>query len=112
MQSNLVSALCLTAGLALYAGPSFAQNMDPDRVPSSVYAQQLEACTPNVMRLCQDFVPDIPQIVACLKRERPRLSPACSLVFAEPEAEPAPIPAKRTPAKKPPAKPSPAKKPQ
>ena len=36
-----------------------------------------EACTPDVMRLCNDYVPDIPQIVACLKRaageSQPRL---------------------------------------
>ena len=82
MQRNLVSALCLTAGLALFAGASRAQNIDPDRVPSTVDAQQREACTPDVMRLCNNYVPDIPQIVACLKRERQNLSPACALVFA------------------------------
>jgi hypothetical protein len=100
MQRNLVSALCLTAGFSWCAGPSLAQNMDPDRVPSSVDAQQREACTPDVMRLCNDYVPDIPQIVACLKRERLNLSPACAVVFAVPEPDPAPIPAKKTPPKK------------
>ena len=82
MQRNLVSALCLTAGLSVCYGPLLAQNMDPDRVPSSVDAQQREACTPDVMRLCNDFVPDIPQIVACLKRERQNLSPACAVVVS------------------------------
>jgi hypothetical protein len=110
MQSNLVSALCLMAGLSLFAGPSLAQNVDPDRVPSSVDAQQREACTPDVMRLCNDYVPDIPQIVACLKRERQRLSPACAVVFATPEPDPAPPPAQKTAAKKTPAKKTPAKK--
>jgi hypothetical protein len=100
MQRNLVSALCLTAGLSWCAGPSLAQNMDPDRVPSSVDAQQREACTPDVMRLCNDYVPDIPLIVACLKRERRNLSPACAVVFAVPEPDPEPIPAKKTPPKK------------
>jgi len=112
MQRNLVSALCLAAGLLFCAGSSRAQNMDPDRVPSSVDAQQREACTPDVMRLCNDYVPDIPQIVACLKRERQRLSPACAVVFATPEPEPAPPPAQKTTVKKTPAKKAPAKKPQ
>jgi hypothetical protein len=87
--------------------------MDPDRVPSSVDAQQREACTPDVMRLCNDYVPDIPQIVACLKRERLNLSPACAVVFAVPEPDPAPTPAKTAPSKKTPAKKASAKsKPQ
>jgi hypothetical protein len=113
MQRYLVSALCLTAGLLWFAGASLAQNIDPDRVPSTVDAQQREACTPDVMRLCNNYVPDIPQIVACLKRERQNLSPACALVFATPEPEPAPAPAKKASAKKAPAKkPAEKKKPQ
>ncbi|HEY2135411.1 MAG TPA: hypothetical protein VGH49_05955 [Xanthobacteraceae bacterium] len=100
MQRNLTSALCLTAGLSFCAAPAMAQNTDPDRVPSAVDAQQREACTPDVMRLCNDYVPDIPQIVACLKRERLNLSPACSVVFAVPEPDSAPPPVKKTPPKK------------
>ena len=97
MPSNIVSALCLAAGLLVYAAPGLAQNYDPDRVPSSVDAQQREACTPDVMRLCNDYVPDIPQIVACLKRQRLNLSPACGEVFGVTEAErnPPPAPAPR-----------------
>jgi hypothetical protein len=110
MQRNLVSALCLTTGLLWFAGAPLAQNIDPDRVPSTVDAQQRQACTPDVMRLCNNYVPDIPQIVACLKRERPNLSPACALVFATPEPEPAPAPAKKASAKKAPAKKPPEKK--
>ena len=110
MQRNLVSALCLTTGLLWFAGASLAQNIDPDRVPSTVDAQQRQACTPDVMRLCNNYVPDIPQIVACLKRERQNLSPACALVFATPEPEPTPAPAKKASAKKAPAKKPPEKK--
>jgi hypothetical protein len=57
-------------------------------------------------------VPDIPQIVACLKRERQNLSPACALVFATPEPDPAPAPAKKASAKKAPKKTPETKKPQ
>jgi hypothetical protein len=104
MPSKLVSALCLVAGLFLCAAPVLAQNYDPDRVPSSVDAQQREACTPDVMRLCNNYVPDIPEIVACLKRQRLNLSAACGDVFGVTEAErqpPAPPPVKDTAKKKP-----------
>ena len=40
-----------------------------------------EACTPDVMRLCNDFVPDEAQIVACLKAKKSQLTPACSQVL-------------------------------
>jgi hypothetical protein len=42
---------------------------------------QQQACTPDVMRLCNDSVPDIDRIVACLRRNRSGLSPACGAVF-------------------------------
>ena len=105
MPSKLVSALCLAAGLLFCAAPARAQNYDPDRVPSAVDAQQREACTPDVMRLCNNYVPDIPEIVACLKRQRLNLSPACGDVFGVTEAErqppPPPAPAKDAAKKKP-----------
>jgi hypothetical protein len=104
MRFNRLSALCLAAGLSVCAVPALAQNYDPDRVPSDVDAKQRQACTPDVMRLCNDYVPNIPDIVACLKRERLRLSPDCAEVFAAGEpAPPAPAPAKKT-AKTPPKK--------
>jgi hypothetical protein len=36
-----------------------------------------QACTPGVMRLCKDDVPDLDRITACVKRNRASLSPAC-----------------------------------
>ena len=44
-------------------------------------AKQKEACAPDVFRLCKPHVPDIDKIVACMEREREKLSPACSVVF-------------------------------
>jgi hypothetical protein len=95
MRSNLASMLCLTAGLVLCAAPAFAQNYDPDRVASEVDAKAREACTPDVMRLCNDYVPDIPEIVACLKRQRANLSPACGEIFAVPAPDTLPEPTKK-----------------
>ena len=40
-----------------------------------------QACTPDVMRLCNADVPDVEKIVACMKRNRANLSPACGAVF-------------------------------
>lgn len=46
-----------------------------------------EACTPDVFRLCSDYVPDEPQILACLKTKRQQLSPACAAVIGPAETE-------------------------
>jgi hypothetical protein len=40
-----------------------------------------QACTPDVMRLCNDYVPDVDKIVACMTRNRANLSQACGAVF-------------------------------
>jgi hypothetical protein len=42
---------------------------------------QRSACTLDVLRLCRQFIPDVNEIVACLKLQRPNLSPACRAVF-------------------------------
>jgi hypothetical protein len=84
MRSNLASLLCLAAGLVVGAASSFAQN--DDRFVRDVDAKQRAACTPDVQRLCNDYIPDVPQIVACLKRQQASLSPICAEVFAAPEA--------------------------
>jgi|SRR5579864_3494979 len=43
--------------------------------------QQQLACTQDVFRLCWNEIPNVTQIVACLVREKPRLSEACRAVF-------------------------------
>ena len=53
-------------------------------VPLPAFAQSQEdqaACTPDVMRLCQQAIPDQSRVVACLVRSRLQLSPACAGVF-------------------------------
>lgn len=100
MRSHFTSVLCLAAGLVFGAGAVLAQNYDPDRVASQGDAKAREACTPDVMRLCNDYVPDIPQIVACLKRERANLSPACGEIFAADAPPPEPKKTAKTTASK------------
>jgi hypothetical protein len=47
--------------------------------------QQREACTPDVFRLCGQFIPDGERIATCLRNSGPRLSPACYTVFYPPQ---------------------------
>jgi hypothetical protein len=52
--------------------------------PLPAFAQSQEdqaACTPDVMRLCQQAIPDRGRVVACLVRSKLQLSPACAGVF-------------------------------
>jgi hypothetical protein len=64
--------LCATAGLLTLLTVSTSS--------TPVMAQASDAadrCTPDVMRLCSEFVPDADRIVRCLKVKRGQLSPSC-----------------------------------
>lgn len=63
-----------TCTLALLAGPAAAQGTP----------EQRQACQPDAMRLCSEFVPDVDRITACMVKQRMRLSPACRAVFTTP----------------------------
>jgi hypothetical protein len=54
---------------------------------SAQAANAADLCTPDVMRLCQNFIPDRNRIVGCLKAKRRQLSPGCRQVMA-PKARP------------------------
>ena len=69
--------------------------------------EQQQACQPDVMRLCGNFIPDVDRIVACLKYNEPNLNPACHDVFFPVVVE-APKPKPKAKAK---AKPKPKKQP-
>ena len=64
----------LALGLLLTMGSTqvFAQTQDP---------KAAELCTPDVMRLCNEFVPDVDQITTCMQAKRRQLSPECRAVF-------------------------------
>jgi hypothetical protein len=62
--------LVLASALSFYATASLALGTDAERA----------ACTPDVFRLCSSDIPNVDRIVACLVREKPRLSPACQAV--------------------------------
>ena len=66
------SLLCAMAGMltvliaAAGTRPAAAQASDA-----------ADRCTPDVMRLCNEFIPDADRIVACLKAKRRQLTPSC-----------------------------------
>ena len=43
-----------------------------------------EACTPEVHRLCGQYIPDREAIIACLKQNMRNLVPACRKVMSRP----------------------------
>lgn len=43
--------------------------------------QERDACTPDAFRLCQNEIPDIPRVTACMEANKRNLSPACRAVF-------------------------------
>jgi hypothetical protein len=43
--------------------------------------EQQQACTPDAMRLCGNFVPDVDRITACMIANKSQLSPECRRFF-------------------------------
>lgn len=43
--------------------------------------EQQQACTPDAMNLCGEFVPDVDAITACMIRKKAQLSPQCAAFF-------------------------------
>jgi len=56
--------------------------------------QQL-ACTPDVLRLCGEQIPDSNRIVACLRQNTPQLSGPCRAVFESNASVPEQTPPRR-----------------
>lgn len=74
-QASNFPSTCRAAivGAALIASSTLA-------VAAGTEAQR-QACTPDVFRLCSSEIPNVDRIVACLKTNRSKLSPACGAVF-------------------------------
>lgn len=43
--------------------------------------EQQQACTPDAMRLCGEFVPNVDAITACMIQKKSQLSPQCRAFF-------------------------------
>jgi hypothetical protein len=43
--------------------------------------EQVAACTPDVMRLCSDAIPDEGRIVKCMMQKKKQISMGCMMAF-------------------------------
>jgi len=41
-----------------------------------------QACAPDAMKLCSDFIPDVPKITKCMMAKRRQLSKECRVAMA------------------------------
>ncbi len=48
--------------------------------------QQQHACRPDVFRLCSSYIPDVGEIVACLRGNEPWLNDSCRQVMFSDQA--------------------------
>lgn len=67
--------LLFALATASYTTTSFALGTDEQRA----------ACTPDVFKLCGSEIPNIPEIVKCLKEKKSQLSDGCRAVFNSPQ---------------------------
>ena len=50
--------------------------------PAFAYTpEQQQACTPDAMRLCGSYIPDVDRITACIIQRKSQLSPECRRFF-------------------------------
>ena len=50
--------------------------------PAFAYTdEQVSACTPDVMRLCSDAIPDEGRITKCMIQKQKQVSAACMMAF-------------------------------
>jgi hypothetical protein len=64
----------LVAAIGFMSAPAAAQGTP----------EQQQACTPDVMRLCNAFIPDVAKITACMRHNRASISPGCRAALAGP----------------------------
>jgi hypothetical protein len=75
---RLVCALALPVGILLGSlGAASAEGSDAAR----------EACTPDALRLCNEFIPDEGKVKSCMLSKRSQLSEACRLAMRAKPAE-------------------------
>jgi hypothetical protein len=72
--AQTAAALGFACAASLAAQPAGAQGTP----------EQRQACQPDAMRLCGEFVPDVERITACMVKNRIRLSAPCRVYFVEP----------------------------
>lgn len=80
-QFGLMLATALAVSTLPAAGQGYSQ-------------EQQQACTPDAMRLCGAYIPDVDRITVCMIQNKSQLSPGCRAHF-RPEPSAAPVHAGR-----------------
>ena len=75
-----VSSFRLAAGTAIL-GLVLAAGFATAPAAAQGTPQQQQACTPDVMRLCNQFIPDVAKISVCMAHNRANISQACRDAF-------------------------------
>jgi hypothetical protein len=65
-------------------GVVWAVGFTPAPAAAQGTPEQQQACTPDVMRLCNAFIPDVAKITACMRRNSRSISPGCRAALAGP----------------------------
>jgi hypothetical protein len=86
---NKVSSFRPVASAAIL-GLVWVAGFTPSPAAAQGTPQQQQACTPDVMRLCNAFIPDVAKITACMRHNRASISPACRVALAGPPKKRAP----------------------
>ncbi len=68
--------------LATVSGLALAVLIQPG-VGFAYTPEQQQACTPDAMRLCGEFVPNVDAITACMIQKKAQLSPQCRPYFRQ-----------------------------
>lgn len=71
--------IILSLAIAIGGGVATVSSAYPEEYRGT-WAQQM-ACTPDVMRLCSDQIPDVNRIVTCLRQNTALLGHSCRAVF-------------------------------
>lgn len=80
-----VSTFRLATGAAIL-GMAWMVGFAPTPAAAQGTPEQQQACTPDVMRLCNAFVPDVAKITVCMKHNWASVSPACRVALHPPKA--------------------------
>jgi len=72
-KARVLCWLLLPAGLLLASMAGAADRGTPE---------ERQACAPDAMRLCSDFIPDVPKITKCMTAKHSQLSEACRHAMA------------------------------
>ena len=67
-QFGLILAMALSISTLPAAGQGYSQ-------------EQQQACTPDAMRLCGAYIPDVDRITVCMIQNKSQLSPGCRAHF-------------------------------